>query len=63
MRIRDFYQRPHPTISFEFFPPKNAEAEEALFRDSVPGLKELNPSFISVTGEARHIPGRAESVR
>ena len=49
MRIRDFYERPTPTISFEFFPPKNADAEEALFRDTVPGLKPLNPSFISVT--------------
>ncbi len=49
MRIRDFYTRPTPTISFEFFPPKSAEAEEALFRDTVPGLKALAPSFISVT--------------
>jgi methylenetetrahydrofolate reductase (NADPH) len=43
------YTRPGPTISFEFFPPKDDEAEEALFRDSVPGLKRLNPAFISVT--------------
>jgi methylenetetrahydrofolate reductase (NADPH) len=43
------YTRPGPTISFEFFPPKNDEAEEALFRETVPGLKRLNPAFISVT--------------
>jgi methylenetetrahydrofolate reductase (NADPH) len=43
------YTRPEPTISFEFFPPKNDEAEEALFRETVPGLKRLNPAFISVT--------------
>jgi methylenetetrahydrofolate reductase (NADPH) len=43
------YTRPGPTISFEFFPPKNDEAEEALFRETVPGLKLLNPAFISVT--------------
>lgn len=49
MRIREFYDRPEPTISFEFFPPKNAEAEAALFRDTVPGLKALGASFISVT--------------
>ena len=49
MRIRDFYQRPEPTISFEFFPPKDAEAEATLFRDTVPGLKALGCSFISVT--------------
>ncbi|MBI2808613.1 MAG: methylenetetrahydrofolate reductase [NAD(P)H] [Planctomycetes bacterium] len=49
MRIRDLYDRPVPTISFEFFPPKNVDAEETLFRDTVPGLKALQPSFISVT--------------
>jgi methylenetetrahydrofolate reductase (NADPH) len=43
------YQQPGPTISFEFFPPKNDEAEEALFRDTVPGLRRLRPAFISVT--------------
>lgn len=49
MRIRDLYDSPNPTISFEFFPPKNEEAIETLFRDTVPGLKALNPAFISVT--------------
>ncbi|MSQ94150.1 MAG: methylenetetrahydrofolate reductase [NAD(P)H] [Gemmataceae bacterium] len=49
MRIRDLYDRPVPTISFEFFPPKNDAAEAALFADTVPGLKSLNPAFISVT--------------
>jgi methylenetetrahydrofolate reductase (NADPH) len=47
--IRDFYQRQKLTISFEFFPPKSTEAEEDLFRETVPGLKPLGPSFISVT--------------
>ncbi|MBI1831826.1 MAG: methylenetetrahydrofolate reductase [Planctomycetes bacterium] len=49
MRIRDLYDNPNPTISFEFFPPKNDEAEAVLFRDTVPGLKALKPAFISVT--------------
>jgi methylenetetrahydrofolate reductase (NADPH) len=49
MRIPEMYAQPGPTISFEFFPPKNDEAEEALFRDTVPGLQRLNPAFISVT--------------
>jgi methylenetetrahydrofolate reductase (NADPH) len=49
VRIRDYYTRATPTISFEFFPPKSAEAEATLFRDTVPGLKALSPSFISVT--------------
>ncbi len=49
MRIRDLYERPEPTISFEFLPPKTQEAIETLFAETVPGLKALNPSFISVT--------------
>jgi methylenetetrahydrofolate reductase (NADPH) len=49
VRIRDLYDNPNPTISFEFFPPKNDAAEAALFADTVPGLKALNPAFISVT--------------
>ena len=49
LRIRAFYDRPQPTISFEFFPPKNAEDEATLFRDTVPVLKALGASFISVT--------------
>lgn len=49
MRISDLYQRPEPTVSFEFFPPKTREAEDTLYRDVVPGLKKLGASFISVT--------------
>lgn len=49
MRIPALYARPEPTISFEFFPPKTDEAEHALFQDTVPALKRLGPSFISVT--------------
>ena len=36
------------TISFEFFPPKNAEMEDGLW-DCVARLQPLNPSFVSVT--------------
>ena len=35
-------------VSFEFFPPKNEEMEEKLWR-SITNLKGLNPSFVSVT--------------
>jgi methylenetetrahydrofolate reductase (NADPH) len=49
LRIRDLYDRPTPTISFEFFPPKNNEAIDKLFAETVPGLKVLNPAYISVT--------------
>ncbi len=49
MRISELYKQPQPTISFEFFPPKTDEAEATLFRETVPALRKLNPSFISVT--------------
>jgi methylenetetrahydrofolate reductase (NADPH) len=49
LRVPAFYTRPEPTISFEFFPVKTDEAEETLFRDTVPALKQLSPAFISVT--------------
>jgi methylenetetrahydrofolate reductase (NADPH) len=49
LRISDFYARQKLTISFEFFPPKTPEAEEELLRQTVPALKQLGPSFISVT--------------
>ncbi len=37
-----------PNVSFEFFPPKNAEMELALW-DCVRRLETLGPSFVSVT--------------
>jgi methylenetetrahydrofolate reductase (NADPH) len=49
LRIPQLYACPEPTISFEFFPPKTDEAEATLFRETVPALKSLEPSFISVT--------------
>jgi methylenetetrahydrofolate reductase (NADPH) len=49
LRIKDLYARPGLTISFEFFPPKSAEAENTLFQETVPALKKLGPSFFSVT--------------
>jgi methylenetetrahydrofolate reductase (NADPH) len=49
LRISQLYTRPQPTLSFEFFPPKTAEAETLLFHETVPALKNLGASFISVT--------------
>ncbi len=37
-----------PKVSFEFFPPKNAEMEEKLW-DAIVKLEKLNPEFVSVT--------------
>lgn len=49
MKIRELFAQPGTNLSVEFFPPKDADAEEALFRDVVPALKELGPRFFSVT--------------
>lgn len=48
MKIRECYRRQKYTFSFEFFPPKTDEAEAKLF-ETARHLKELKPSFISVT--------------
>lgn len=39
---------PRPTLSFEFFPPKD-EGSRASFTSSVDELAKLNPDFVSVT--------------
>src|SRR5947209_9951416 len=38
----------HPSISFEFFPPKTEEMERSLW-DTIKRLAPLTPSFVSVT--------------
>ena len=48
MKISEFYKNQARTISFEFFPPKTEEGETKLF-ETVTQLKELSPSFVSVT--------------
>jgi methylenetetrahydrofolate reductase (NADPH) len=48
MRL-DLTPRPgHPFFSFEFFPPKTDAGEENLFR-TIEHLRELHPTFVSVT--------------
>ena len=37
-----------PSFSFEFFPPKTPEGEQKLF-ETVKTLRELDPTFVSVT--------------
>jgi methylenetetrahydrofolate reductase (NADPH) len=49
VRISELYCRPRITVSLELFPPKNDEAEATLFRDTLPALSRLTPSFFSVT--------------
>lgn len=49
MKIRDLLKaQKGPLFSFEFFPPKTKEGEEALFR-SMEELKAFRPAFVSIT--------------
>jgi methylenetetrahydrofolate reductase (NADPH) len=48
MKIRDLLKRGSPSFSFEFFPPKDEAGFQALF-ETVGALKQLNPTFVSVT--------------
>jgi methylenetetrahydrofolate reductase (NADPH) len=46
--LRFARERAEPIFSFEFFPPKTAEGERALF-DTVEALRPLGPAYVSVT--------------
>jgi methylenetetrahydrofolate reductase (NADPH) len=46
--LRFARERGEPVFSFEFFPPKTAEGERALFQ-TVDALRPLGPAFVSVT--------------
>ena len=48
MHIADILKHQRPTFSFEFFPPKTAEASEALYQ-TIGELEALRPAFVSVT--------------
>ncbi|MBI4368015.1 MAG: methylenetetrahydrofolate reductase [NAD(P)H] [Candidatus Omnitrophica bacterium] len=48
MKISDCYRQQKQTFSFEFFPPKTDDGEKKLF-EIVAHLKQLKPSFVSVT--------------
>ena len=48
MRIRDILDRHQPTMSFEFFPPKDDIGFWDLYK-TVASLKPLEPSYVSVT--------------
>ncbi|NWK56093.1 methylenetetrahydrofolate reductase [NAD(P)H] [Verrucomicrobiaceae bacterium N1E253] len=48
MHIQDILKGPEPTFSFEFFPPKNNEASNALY-EVIRDLSSCKPSFVSVT--------------
>ncbi len=48
MHAADLFHPDHPTVSFEFFPPKNEAGSETLFAH-IADLVPLKPSFVSVT--------------
>ena len=48
MHISEILRNNRPSLSFEFFPPKNETASADLFV-SIKHLKELKPSYVSVT--------------
>jgi len=47
-RFEDFLALPKPEVSFEFFPTKNKEMEEILWK-TIKTLEPLGPKFVSVT--------------
>ncbi|TVR05467.1 MAG: methylenetetrahydrofolate reductase [NAD(P)H] [Spirochaetaceae bacterium] len=48
MHIDDIFARGRPTFSFEFFPPRNADAWTGLFAE-IRRFTDLSPDFVSVT--------------
>ncbi len=48
MKISEILKQVKRSISFEFFPPKSAEGEEALFK-TIKELEFINPTFVSIT--------------
>jgi len=48
MHILDIFAKRRPTLSFEFFPPKTAEASQALY-ETITELEAYKPDFVSVT--------------
>ncbi len=48
MKISEILAKNKPSLSFEFFPPKNPESESVL-DETVEKLRRFNPDFVSVT--------------
>jgi len=52
VRIADIYRMKKPVLSLEVFPPKPGYSLKTVFR-TLDGLRDLNPSFVSVTYASR----------
>lgn len=48
MTIRDLLRAPAPTLSFELFPPRDADAQESLW-ETIARLADARPDFASIT--------------
>ncbi|MCF7669820.1 MAG: methylenetetrahydrofolate reductase [NAD(P)H] [Verrucomicrobia bacterium] len=48
MKLKEIFKRERPVLSLEVFPPKQDTPLDGVFK-AISGLKELEPSFISVT--------------
>jgi methylenetetrahydrofolate reductase (NADPH) len=48
MKIKDILEKVSPSFSFEFFPPKDSEGFEQLYK-TISQLKACNPTYVSVT--------------
>jgi|688.fasta_scaffold496797_1 methylenetetrahydrofolate reductase (NADPH) len=48
MHIQDIFAKEGPSFSFEFFPPKTADAIESLY-ETISELEAYDPAFVSVT--------------
>ena len=48
MQIAELFEDDAPTVSFEFFPPKNEDGEQSLFA-TIQALEACRPSYVSVT--------------
>ena len=48
MKIIDIIRQGKPVFSFEFFPPKDIDGFDQLFK-TIDNLKPLKPAFVSVT--------------
>jgi methylenetetrahydrofolate reductase (NADH) len=48
VKIRELLGRGRPLVSFEFFPPRTPDGEQALMR-TIDALRPLEPAFVSVT--------------
>lgn len=48
MQVSTLFQQDKPTFSFEFFPPQNPKASEALFQ-TIQEIIPLTPAYVSIT--------------